>query len=156
MVDKAWSDLHKNLVTQSRRSIPQAAALAETLQWGDAHELKRRRDDAVHASWWNADGVGVVRCRFFRKQDGANLICTFEDLEQDATLLFEYAEKLDLTRGRLAAGQIPAPGRVTPPCCHSNEIPRCVGSQQRGARCDSPYSSDLPLHPVSGTPTYAA
>ncbi|WP_202279334.1 hypothetical protein [Streptomyces sp. M2CJ-2] len=95
VVDKTWSDLHKMLVAQSRRSIPRAAALAETLQWGDAHELKRRRDDAVHASWWNWDGVGVVRSRFFRKQDGANLVCTLEDLEQDAALLFEYAGRLD-------------------------------------------------------------
>ncbi|MGW5610202.1 hypothetical protein ACWEWI_29765 [Streptomyces sp. NPDC003753] len=95
LVDKTWSDLHKLLVAQSRRSIPQATALAEVLEWGNANELKRRRDDAVHASWWHWDGVGVIRSRFFRKQDGANIICTFEDLEEDARLLFDYAEKLD-------------------------------------------------------------
>ncbi len=96
LVDKTWSDLHKLLVAQSRRSIPQAAALADILQWGEANDLKRRRDDAVHASWWNWDGVGVIRSRFFRKQDGANIVCTLEDLEEDARLLFVYAEKLDL------------------------------------------------------------
>ncbi|MFD7896518.1 hypothetical protein [Streptomyces sp. NPDC059743] len=99
LVDKTWSDLHKLLVAQSRRSLPQATALAVTLEWGEANELKRRRDDAVHASWWNWDGVGVIRSRFFRKQDGANIVCTFEDLEEDTKLLFEYAERLDLLLG---------------------------------------------------------
>ncbi|MFD9327752.1 hypothetical protein [Streptomyces sp. NPDC060065] len=99
LVDKTWSDLHKMLAMQSRRSIPQAASLAEALAWGEANELKRRRDDAVHASWWNWDGVGVMRSRFFRRQDGANIVGTFEDLEEDARLLFEYAEKLDLLLG---------------------------------------------------------
>ncbi|MFC8016289.1 hypothetical protein [Streptomyces cinereoruber] len=32
VVDKTWTDLHKMLLTQSRRSIPQAAALAEALK----------------------------------------------------------------------------------------------------------------------------
>ncbi|GHF78803.1 MULTISPECIES: hypothetical protein [Streptomyces] len=99
VVDKTWTDLHKLLVTQSRRSIPQAAALAEVLKWGDDHELKRRRDDAVHASWWNWDGVGVIRSRFFRKQDGASIVGSFEGLEEDARLLFEYAQKLDVLLG---------------------------------------------------------
>jgi hypothetical protein len=99
LVDKTWSDLHKLLLTQSRRSIPLATALTEVLEWGDSKELKRRRDNAVHASWWDWDGVGVTRSRFFKKQDGANLVGAFEDLEEDAKLLFEYAEKLDLLLG---------------------------------------------------------
>jgi hypothetical protein len=99
VVDKTWTDLHKMLLTQSRRSISQASALAAILEWGEEHDLKRRRDDAVHASWWHWDGVGVIRSRFFRKQDGTNIVCTFEDLEHDAQLLFEYAQKLDSLLG---------------------------------------------------------
>ncbi|MEU6245108.1 hypothetical protein [Streptomyces sp. NPDC047024] len=99
LVDTTWSDLHKMLVAQSRRSIPQATALAEVLEWGDTHKLKDRRDNAVHAYWWDWDGVGVIRSRFYRGTDGANLVCTFEDLEEDARLLFEYAQKLDLLLG---------------------------------------------------------
>ncbi|MGW0915929.1 hypothetical protein ACWD1Z_29875 [Streptomyces sp. NPDC002784] len=99
VVDKTWTDLHKMLLTQSRRSIPQASALATVLAWGEEHELKRRRDDVVHASWWHWDGVGVIRSRFFRKQDGTNIACTFEDLEDDAQLLFEYAHRLDSLLG---------------------------------------------------------
>ncbi|MGW4935419.1 hypothetical protein ACWEQH_20835 [Streptomyces sp. NPDC004166] len=133
----------------SRFYQPQAAELAETLQWGDAHELKRRRDDAVHASWWNGDGVGVVRFRFFRRQDGANLIGTFEDLEQDATLLFEYAEKLDLLlradwpQGRLLR-------RARDPCVSTSvrepSLRRLPAPRNPG---DSPYVSDPHLQPVS-------
>ncbi|MEU8502639.1 hypothetical protein AB0C86_38910 [Streptomyces lavendulae] len=99
VVDKTWSDLHKMLLAQSRRSIPQAKELSEILSWGEQHDLKRRRDDVVHSSWWDWDGVGVQRSRFYRKMDGASLIGSFEDLKEDAKLLASYAEKLDRLLG---------------------------------------------------------
>ncbi|MFJ6392812.1 hypothetical protein ACIQJT_35020 [Streptomyces sp. NPDC091972] len=63
---------------------------------GKDNELKGRRDDAVHASWRNWGGEGVMRSRYFRKHDGANIVLA---LEEDARLLFANAERLALLLG---------------------------------------------------------
>ncbi|MDX2919798.1 hypothetical protein PV702_06495 [Streptomyces sp. FL06-04B] len=99
VVDKTWSDLHKMLVSQTHTGAPHCKNLAEVLDWGESNDLKRRRDDVVHASWWDWDGVGVTRSRFFRKQDGVTIVGTFEELAEDSRLLSEYAEKLDALLG---------------------------------------------------------
>ncbi|MEU8870239.1 hypothetical protein AB0D24_03590 [Streptomyces javensis] len=95
LVDKTWSDLHKMLVVESGKAGPVSAELAKTLKWGERNEVKRRRDDVVHAYWWNFDGCGVTRSRFFRREDGTCIVSTFENLEEDALFLFEYARRLD-------------------------------------------------------------
>lgn len=49
----------------------------------------------VHAYWWYFDGCGVVRSPFFRRQDGAMMIGSLEELAEDAALLFNYIDRLD-------------------------------------------------------------
>ncbi|GAA1954745.1 hypothetical protein [Catenulispora subtropica] len=95
LVDKSWSELHTLLVKESRKPGGRRKELAGILQWAVDNRLKERRDNVVHAYWWIFDDVEVTRSRFFRKEDGANMTGTFADLDEDANLLFEYAQKLD-------------------------------------------------------------
>jgi hypothetical protein len=97
LVDKTWSDLHKALTRECSNpdSDGRRTKLKSVLEWGEKNQVKRRRDNVVHAYWWNFDGCGVVRSRFHRKQDGATMIGSLEDLDEDAKILFEYAHRLD-------------------------------------------------------------
>ena len=95
LVDKVWSDLHKMLATESRRQGERQEALRPILQWALDNRLKERRDNVVHSYWWDFDGVAVTRSRFFRREDGANIVSTLEELDEDVNLLSEYARRLD-------------------------------------------------------------
>lgn len=99
VVDKTWSDLHKILTAEGNRQTSLGVALKRDLKWAEENEIKRRRDDAIHANWWNYDGCGVIRSRFYRKEDGVQLLSSFDELEKDARLLFEYAGRLDRLLG---------------------------------------------------------
>jgi hypothetical protein len=66
------------------------------LDWADRNRAKWRRDNVIHAYWWNYDlGGAVLRSRFRRRQDGEQIIGTWAKLEEDAQLLFQYANRLD-------------------------------------------------------------
>lgn len=95
--DLVWSDLEKALIAEAAKPNPDARRkrLGRVLDWADQKQVKRRRDDVVHASWWDFDGVGVLRSRFHRKQNGAQIIGSLDQLEEDAEVLFEYARRLD-------------------------------------------------------------
>lgn len=97
VVDWKWTDLHEALVSESQRTDRDARRrrLHRVLAWGQTKEVKRRRDNVVHAAWWNFDGLGVVGSRFYRKTDGTMIFSSLEDLEDDAYVLFEYARRLD-------------------------------------------------------------
>jgi hypothetical protein len=97
VVDWTWTDLHKALAEEADRPDGDARRkrLGRVLAWGEDKEVKRRRDNVVHASWWDFDGVGVVRSRFFRRKDGATMIGSLAELEEDAGLLSGYARRLD-------------------------------------------------------------
>jgi hypothetical protein len=96
-VDKTWTDLHKALREESelQDGDPRRAKLKDALDWADEKEVKRRRDNIVHAYWWIFSGSGVRRSRFYRRQDGATMVSSLEDLDEDAGLLFDYAQLLD-------------------------------------------------------------
>jgi hypothetical protein len=97
LVDETWTTLHRKLAGQCAGPTPdpRRQATAKVLAWGDQHRIKQRRDDVIHAYWWQFDGCGVVRSRFYRHQDGALMVGSREELEQDVALIFEYAQKLD-------------------------------------------------------------
>ena len=96
LVDKTWTDLHNALVAQSAEGWDdRRSGLREVLEWGEANRVKTRRDNAIHAYWWIHAGCGARRSRFYRKQDGSTILAELTDLEEDATLLFEYAWRLD-------------------------------------------------------------
>jgi len=94
-VDLTWTDLHKGLVDACTGADDRRLALADVLAWGDENNVKGRRDDVVHAYWWLFAGCGVRRSRFKRKSDGTTLVTSFEQLDEDAEILFDYAGRLD-------------------------------------------------------------
>jgi len=98
-VDETWTDLHKKLWRQCDGSDDRRTRLALLLKWGEEQGLKRRRDNVVHADWWNFAGCGVRRARFVRASNGCTIWGSLTDLDEDALLLAEYAERLDSLLG---------------------------------------------------------
>jgi len=98
-VDQTWTDLHRKLRRQCDGSDSRRERLASVLDWGEQQDLKRRRDNAVHADWWDFAGCAVRRSRFVRGSNGATISASLKDLDEDAQLLFEYAERLDSLLG---------------------------------------------------------
>ena len=96
-VNKTWSTLLKMLGDHcaAAEDDPRLDRLQQVLGWAETNRVKARRDNAVHAYWWIYEGCGVVRSRFFYDQEGAVMIGSMEDLEQDAEMLFEFARQLD-------------------------------------------------------------
>ena len=95
VVDKTWSDLHKAIEAECTGADERRISTAEVLSWGEEHKVKKRRDDVVHAYWWTFAGCGARRSRFYRKTEGTTIGAQLEDLDEDASMLFEYAEMLD-------------------------------------------------------------
>jgi len=95
LVDDSWSELHRKLKERSTGDGPKRMEIARVLEWGEANRVKERRDNVVHAYWWLYDGCGVRASRFYRKEDGAVLIGTWQELDTSAQLLFQYADLLD-------------------------------------------------------------
>ena len=94
--DDTWSGLHAALRKSAAiGSTPLQIAVGEALDWGERMTLKERRDNAIHAYWWDYAGCGVIRSRFRRKNEGVALVGSLPELRVDADLLFEYAERLD-------------------------------------------------------------
>jgi hypothetical protein len=56
---------------------------------------KRRRNDVVHAYWWDYAGGPVRRGRFRRDGTTATIVGTLEDLLLDAEILSSVAMSLD-------------------------------------------------------------
>jgi hypothetical protein len=95
LVDKNWTDLHGRLRNLADGTTARRVELEKVLDWGEDNDVKRRRDNVVHAYWWNYAGLGARRSRFYRRTNGATINATLDDLLRDAELLFEYSEKLD-------------------------------------------------------------
>lgn len=111
-----WGNLVKRLKRVADGKHPMASRLFEILEWAARAGVKKRRDDVVHAYWWNFAEVGVTRSRFTR--DGASYIL-FGDLEQltaDARVIFKYAQQLDdLVVSDWPQARLPAsPGGAAP------------------------------------------
>lgn len=97
--DYSWTTLVKKLREQCDRSDNRREQLAKVLDWSEEQEIKRRRDNVVHADWWDFAGCGVRRSRFARSTNGVTILATLADLEEDIRLLFEYARRLDQLLG---------------------------------------------------------
>jgi hypothetical protein len=112
LVDWTWTALHNALAEECGKPDPDARQkrLKRVLAWGEQKGIKKRRDNVVHAYWWNFDGVGVMRSRFQRRKNGVQMIGALEDLEEDAALIFEYARRLDELLGEdWPRAMLPAP-----------------------------------------------
>lgn len=96
LVDKTWSDLFTMLLSESgRQGAGPRAELKKILERAEESKLKDRRDNTIHASWWGFAGENIIRSRFYRREDGAQLVGTFTELEEDAALLSEFDRRLD-------------------------------------------------------------
>jgi hypothetical protein len=112
-VDYTWTMLVKKLREQCDGSDDRRKRLAQVLDWSEEHRIKRRRDNVVHADWWDFAGCGVRRSRFARGKNGATILASLIDLEEDARLLFEYARRLDELLGNdWIIGRLPGPFRL--------------------------------------------
>lgn len=112
-VDYTWTTLVKKLRGQCDGSDTRRKKLAEVLDWGDEQQVKRRRDNVIHADWWDFAGCGVRRSRFARGTNGATILASLADLEEDARLLFEYAQRLDeLLENDWLIARLPGPFRL--------------------------------------------
>jgi hypothetical protein len=98
-VDLTWTVLHKELVGLCDGSDDRRKQLAQVLDWGQQRDVKRRRDDVVHADWWEFAGCEVRRSRFVRGGKGKTILSSLNDLDEDARLLTEYADRLDAFLG---------------------------------------------------------
>ena len=98
-VDETWTNLHKKLVAQCDGSDQRRVLLAAALQWGDEQNIKGRRDDVIHAYWWDYSGCSARRSRFERRSNGKTILATLADLDRDAELITDYARRLDRLLG---------------------------------------------------------
>lgn len=112
-VDETWTTLHKKLQRQCDSSDDRRRQLAEVLEWSEEQGLKRRRDNVIHADWWDYAGCDVRRSRFARGSNGATILASLADLDEDAQLLFEYAERLDRLLGKdWMVARLPGPFKL--------------------------------------------
>ncbi len=112
-VDLTWTGLVKALRKQCDGSDHRRKQLADVLDWAEKQEVKRRRDDAIHADWWDFAGCRVRRARFIRGSNGTTIDATLTDLDEDARLLSDYALRLDELLGNdWMIARLPGPFRV--------------------------------------------
>jgi len=97
VADKSWSQLHRCLQSERADADARRKRLRRVLEWGEKNRVHERRDNAVHSYWWIYDGCGVMRSRFYldHDQDGVSMIASLAELDDDAQVLFEYANRLD-------------------------------------------------------------
>lgn len=96
IVDETWSELEKKLRRESSKGDDwRRKGLAKVLAWGAEKEVKRRRDDAIHACWADYAGGRVRRSRFNRNGNGTTILGSLEELDLDGNLLADYAGRLD-------------------------------------------------------------
>lgn len=98
-VDETWTTLHKKLRRHCDGKDARRVGLAAVLAWSEEQGLKRRRDNVVHADWWDYVGCGVRRSRFIRGGNGTMILGSWRELVEDARLLGEYADRLDRLLG---------------------------------------------------------
>lgn len=114
-VDETWTTLHRKLLHQCDGSDARRTKLAALLKWGEDQNLKRRRDNVIHADWWDFAGCGVRRSRFVRGSNGATICASLTDLDEDASLLAEYADRLDsLLENDWMLARLPGPVSLRP------------------------------------------
>lgn len=97
-VEKPWKVLVERLEVVASSGHEYSSQVDQILQWSKRRKIAERRNDVVHSYWWHWAGVGLARSRFTRSGETYTLTGNLEDLsaiEKDASLLFEYARRLD-------------------------------------------------------------
>lgn len=90
-----WTDLESKLRQIAQSEDSKVSGLTELLDWSAEHRIKGRRDDVIHAYWWDYAECGVRRGRFRRDGTSATIIGTIKDLAEDYRLITTFAMNLD-------------------------------------------------------------
>lgn len=101
LVDKTWTDLHKILTSACKKSdadpglAKMRQALTLHLQWAERCRIKEHRDNFIHGSICDFAMPAVLLSRFYRKQDGQQILFKLEQIQEIAQNLEEYARRLE-------------------------------------------------------------
>ncbi|MET4004646.1 hypothetical protein ABIB48_003385 [Arthrobacter sp. UYCu511] len=119
LVDKTWSDLHKILMKESRKNDAFSwkdqvrRNLATHLQWSEERKLKDHRDNFIHGSTWDYAMPVVLLSRFYRKDDGQQILFKMEQIQKISCELEEYARRLEtLLHGHWHEAMLPSRAQV--------------------------------------------
>lgn len=97
-MEKPWSALVKRLAAIASSDHEVSKPVRDILEWSNKRDIAGRRNSVVHSYWWHWAGVGLTRSRFTK--DGKTYTVTgnledFRTIHRYASLLFEYARRLD-------------------------------------------------------------
>lgn len=106
LVDENWTTLEKELrkVAAGQLADPTAGrgwaeAVLFALDWGVTEKAKERRDNAVHAYWWDFADARGARGRFFRRGGSAYIAGSLDGLHHDGEVLLTFADMLEALSG---------------------------------------------------------
>ena len=95
VVDYQWADLHKKLLGECDGSDQRRRDLRKTLEWSEKHDLRERRNTAVHGAWWVFAGPGVRVSRWPRRDHGAMIEVDLDTWSATAAKSWELVRRLD-------------------------------------------------------------
>lgn len=93
-VDYAWKALEERLARVVRDGGAIAERLGPVLAWGQDHQLRQRRNDAVHSAWVMFETGHFEGARLAPKSEGVTIVDDGSDLGETASLLREYVNRL--------------------------------------------------------------
>lgn len=105
LVDENWTTLERKLrmVAKAQTSEPTipgwGEAVIRVLDWGVKERAKERRDDVVHAYWWDWADTNVTRSRFARSGQTFTIGGSLDALRHDGEVLLSYAGLLEELSG---------------------------------------------------------
>jgi len=94
-LDATWTALHNTLKKRASRDGPPGNTVSVALEWAEDKQIKKIRDDLIHANWWDFSGVGVRSTRFAIRKDGTVILGSVDDLKHHVELLGQYELMLD-------------------------------------------------------------
>jgi hypothetical protein len=90
-----WSGLEKELTAYAADDNCRVIGLAQTMKWAADNKIRDRRNNVIHGSWWDFDGVGVRFSRFFLDGSSSTIVGKFDYLTETYDLLVRFADALD-------------------------------------------------------------
>lgn len=105
LVDENWTTLERELrkVAKAQTSAPTipgwGEAVIKVLDWGVKERAKERRDDVIHAYWWDWADTNVTRGRFARRGRTFTIAGSLDALRHDGEVLLTFAGLLEELSG---------------------------------------------------------
>lgn len=105
LVDENWTTLERELrkVAKAQMSAPTipgwGEAVIKILDWGVKERAKKRRDDVIHAYWWDWADTNVTRGRFARGGRTSTIAGSLDALRHDGEVLLTFGGLLEELSG---------------------------------------------------------